>query len=191
MIRLVGVLVGVAIGANAIAQSNPIVERKDLMKANGAAARTGTQMVRGEAPFDLAKAQEVFTGIASRMERFPTLFPERQQDRRSNPRRTPHLGRHARFSRGGHKNLAGSQRGGPDHDQRGDLPGEHAEGGGQLQRLSRNLSPQSALSGPQATGERWTSERSVERTSSRVDGFMIHGASANSGAVSGRRGCPE
>ena len=76
MIRLVGVLVGVAIGASAIAQSNPIVERKDLMKANGAAARTGTQMVRGEAPFDLAKAQEVFTGIASRMERFPTLFPE-------------------------------------------------------------------------------------------------------------------
>ncbi len=46
------------------------------MKANGAAARSATQMVRGEVPFDLAKAREVFAGIVERMERFPGLFPE-------------------------------------------------------------------------------------------------------------------
>jgi cytochrome c556 len=89
MIRLVGVLVGVAIGAGAVAQSNPIAERKDLMKANGAATRTATQMARGEAPFDLAKAREVFTGIASRLERFPELFPDNSRtggETRASPR---------------------------------------------------------------------------------------------------------
>jgi cytochrome c556 len=76
MMRLVGVVVGVLIAGGAVAQPDVITERKDIMKANGAAARTATQMVRGEAPFDLAKAREAFTGIASRMQRFPDLFPE-------------------------------------------------------------------------------------------------------------------
>ena len=76
MKRMVGVALGLVIAAGAMAQSDVIAQRKDLMKANGAATRLGTQMVRGEAPFDLAKAREIFTGISQRMERFPTLFPE-------------------------------------------------------------------------------------------------------------------
>ena len=76
MKRMVGVALGLVIAAGAMAQSDVIGQRKDLMKANGAATRLGTQMVRGEAPFDLAKAREIFTGISQRMERFPTLFPE-------------------------------------------------------------------------------------------------------------------
>ena len=46
------------------------------MKGNGAAARTGNQLIRGEVPFDVAKAREVYTGIQSGMTRFPNLFPE-------------------------------------------------------------------------------------------------------------------
>jgi cytochrome c556 len=42
----------------ALAQSaDPIVERKNLMKGNGAAAKIGTQMVKGEVPFDLGTAK--------------------------------------------------------------------------------------------------------------------------------------
>jgi cytochrome c556 len=68
--------IGFILAAGAVAQSDVIAQRKDLMKANGAAARLGTQMARAEAPFDLAKAREIFTGIAERLERFPELFPE-------------------------------------------------------------------------------------------------------------------
>lgn len=60
----------------AIAQSDPIAERKGIMRGNGAATRTGTQMIRGEVPFELGKAKEVFTGISAGMSRFPDLFPE-------------------------------------------------------------------------------------------------------------------
>ena len=59
-----------------LAQADVITERRNIMKANGAAARTGTQLIRGEVPFDVAKAREVFTGIQTRMTRFPDLFPE-------------------------------------------------------------------------------------------------------------------
>jgi len=72
---LVGMALIVGISA-AIAQGDPIAERKGIMRGNGAATRAGTQMIRGEAQFDLAKAKEVFAGIAAGMERFPTLFPE-------------------------------------------------------------------------------------------------------------------
>jgi cytochrome c556 len=60
----------------ALAQGDVITERKNIMKGNGAAARTGTQMIRGEAVFDLAKAREVFSGIRNGMTQFPNLFPE-------------------------------------------------------------------------------------------------------------------
>jgi cytochrome c556 len=77
MIRPILAGLAVAIGVTAaLAQSDPITERKNLMKANGAAARAGTQMVRGDAPFDLAKAQEVFANFEKVGARFYTLFPD-------------------------------------------------------------------------------------------------------------------
>ena len=39
------------------AQSDPIAQRKELMKQQGAQTKTGAGMAKGEAPFDLAKAQ--------------------------------------------------------------------------------------------------------------------------------------
>lgn len=76
MKRVVGVALGLVIAAGAAAQTDVIAQRRELMKANGAAARLSTQMVRGEVPFDPAKAREVFAGIVERMERFPGLFPD-------------------------------------------------------------------------------------------------------------------
>ena len=42
------------------AQSDPIAERRTLMKAQGAATGVGVKMIKGEEPFDAAKAREVY-----------------------------------------------------------------------------------------------------------------------------------
>jgi cytochrome c556 len=73
----------------AVAQNDPIAERRSIMRENGASVRLGTQMVRGEAPFDLSKAKEIFSGISTRMTRFPDLFPENTKtggDTKAGPR---------------------------------------------------------------------------------------------------------
>jgi cytochrome c556 len=89
MKRTILLTAALAVGITAVlAQGNPIAERKEIMKTNGAAARIGTQMIRGEAPFDAAKAKEVFDGVRFGMTRFPELFPEnsRTGDTRAAPR---------------------------------------------------------------------------------------------------------
>lgn len=69
--------IAIALGVTAaMAQSDPIAERRNIMKGVGAATRTGTQMVRGEVPFDLAKAKEVLQVYATAAERMPQHFPE-------------------------------------------------------------------------------------------------------------------
>ncbi len=84
---LVGTALIVGISA-AIAQGDPIAERKSIMRGNGAAARLGTQMIRGEIPFDAAKAKEALAGVAAGMDRFPNLFPENTKtgETRASPR---------------------------------------------------------------------------------------------------------
>jgi cytochrome c556 len=72
-------LVGAAllIGASAvIAQSDPIAERRTIMKGVGAATRTGTQMVRGDVPFDAAKAKEILRVYAAAADKTHTYFPD-------------------------------------------------------------------------------------------------------------------
>lgn len=77
MIRSVVAAASLAIITTAVvAQTDVITERKSIMRGAGAVARTGTQMIRGEAPFDVAKAKQAFAGIQESMARFPTLFPE-------------------------------------------------------------------------------------------------------------------
>src|SRR3954469_14962694 len=77
MIRPILAGFAIAIGVTAaLAQSDPIKERQNLMKGFGAATRTGTQMSRGEIPFDAAKAKEVFVTFETGAKRIPTLFPE-------------------------------------------------------------------------------------------------------------------
>ncbi len=77
LIRTACVVVAIAFSATAvIAQSDPISQRKELMKSVGGQARVGAQMVRGAEPFDVAKAQAVFATYASVAGKMPGLFPD-------------------------------------------------------------------------------------------------------------------
>ena len=77
MIRTTLVAAVLLAGLTAVmAQSDPIAQRKALMKGVGAATKTGTQMVKGEVPFDLDKAKEVLRLYAEAADKTHTFFPE-------------------------------------------------------------------------------------------------------------------
>lgn len=60
----------------AFAQSDPIAARKALMKAQDDQARIAVRMMRGDVPYDPAKADAVFKAFADTTEKFGTLFPD-------------------------------------------------------------------------------------------------------------------
>ncbi len=77
MIRTVLAMAAVAVGVTvAIAQSDPISQRKALMKGNGQHAGAVGKMVRGEDPFDAAKVNAAFAQWTETAQKIPTLFPE-------------------------------------------------------------------------------------------------------------------
>src|SRR5437667_9945796 len=53
-----------------------IDKRQSLMKKSGAAAKIGTEMIKGERPFDMAKVQEIYAAFTDDATRMPTLFPD-------------------------------------------------------------------------------------------------------------------
>jgi cytochrome c556 len=65
--------IGVTIVA---AQSDPIAQRKALMRANNDNARNLTRMVRGDEAFDQAKVNAAFNQWAETAETFGALFPD-------------------------------------------------------------------------------------------------------------------
>jgi len=66
----------VALGATAVlADQDPIAARQALMKENGKHAKMGVAMIKGEAPFDLAKAKEIFVTFENAAAKMPDLFP--------------------------------------------------------------------------------------------------------------------
>jgi cytochrome c556 len=62
----------------AAAQSCPefIQKRQTLMKKSGEQAKIGTEMVKGEKPFDAGKVQEIYAAFADDAKQMPTLFPD-------------------------------------------------------------------------------------------------------------------
>jgi cytochrome c556 len=77
MLRTILVTAACAIGTTAVfAQADPIATRKETMKGVGAATRTGTQMTKGEIPFDAAKAKEILRVYANAADKMHTYFPE-------------------------------------------------------------------------------------------------------------------
>ena len=62
--------------AAAVAQGDPIAARKALMKENGAATALGAKYVKGEEPFDLAKARGILEVYARTAANAPNDFPE-------------------------------------------------------------------------------------------------------------------
>jgi len=75
IIAFVVLLLGVTVAA---AQSCPefIQKRQTLMKKSGEEAKIGTEMIKGERPFDAAKVQEIYAAFANDAEQMPTLFPD-------------------------------------------------------------------------------------------------------------------
>jgi len=76
MIRPLFAVLSLAVATTAVvAQQNPIEARKALMKANSNQAKAGAAMVKGEAPFDLAKAKAIFATYADSASKLDGLFP--------------------------------------------------------------------------------------------------------------------
>ena len=72
-------VIGLAVSV-ATAQQNPIAARKQLMKDNGDQAKIGAAMIKGETPFDLAKADKIFATFEDTALKAPALFPENSID---------------------------------------------------------------------------------------------------------------
>jgi cytochrome c556 len=81
MVRALTVFATIGLGASvALAQQDPIKERKELMKNNADQAKIGAAMVKGEEPFDLAKAQKIFAAFENTATKAPALFPDNSID---------------------------------------------------------------------------------------------------------------
>ena len=64
----------------AIAQSNVVEQRQNLMKEMGAQTRPIGAMMRGQEAFDLAKVQAGLKAFSDNPNKFVTLFPENSKD---------------------------------------------------------------------------------------------------------------
>jgi cytochrome c556 len=77
MTRSMLAVAAVAFGVTAVmAQSDPLSQRKALMKGNLEGALNLNKMIRGENPFDLAKVNAAFVQWTETAQKLPVLFPE-------------------------------------------------------------------------------------------------------------------
>jgi cytochrome c556 len=79
-IRIGLAVLAAVVGVTAVsAQSDPIAARKAVMKTNGAAAGQGAKYMKGEEPFDLAKARAIFANYEKAAGEFGKMFPANSQ----------------------------------------------------------------------------------------------------------------
>jgi len=77
MIRIVLVMAVVAVGVTvAVAQSNPVEQRKALMKTNGVQERIVIEMAQAKRPFDVEEVKKALATFAEAGEKAPALFPD-------------------------------------------------------------------------------------------------------------------
>ena len=74
--RTVLAIAALAVGVTAAFAQNVIADRTALMKSQGAQTAQGAKFMKGEEPFDLAKAKNIFTVLASTADKMPSVFPE-------------------------------------------------------------------------------------------------------------------
>jgi len=71
----------IALGVSAaLAQQDPVKERKALMKEMGQQAKIGGDMIKGDAPFDLQKAHKIFATVETNAAKAPALFAQKVLD---------------------------------------------------------------------------------------------------------------
>ena len=77
MKRLTTVVIALACGVGAVwADTDPIAQRRALMKNDGMAAKKLFDMSKGAAPFDLATVQALLKTLAEGATKTPALFPD-------------------------------------------------------------------------------------------------------------------
>jgi cytochrome c556 len=69
----------------ASAQEGPIKTRKDLMKADGDAAKIGADMTKGDKPFDMAEVHKIFATFQNAAAKMPNLFPAGSESEANSP----------------------------------------------------------------------------------------------------------
>jgi cytochrome c556 len=80
MKRLVTVAIALACGVTAVlADTDPIAERRALMKHDGAAAKKLFDMSKGNIPFDLAAVKESLATLNEGATKSAALFPDNSQ----------------------------------------------------------------------------------------------------------------
>ena len=71
----------IALGVSAaLAQQDPVKERKALMKEMGQQAKIGGDMIKGDATFDLQKAHKIFATVETNAAKAPALFAQKVLD---------------------------------------------------------------------------------------------------------------
>jgi cytochrome c556 len=65
-----------ALGVMTANAQDPVTARKALMKANGTQAAQGAKFLRGEEPFDLAKARAIFVQFQKSAQDGRSLWPD-------------------------------------------------------------------------------------------------------------------
>ena len=78
MIRIMGALSAVALGATVVMAQNlaPIKERQEAMKKINEDTKVLSAMAKGEAPYDASKATAILTGWEGALKKVATLFPD-------------------------------------------------------------------------------------------------------------------
>jgi cytochrome c556 len=76
MMRTMLVVAALALGVSAATAQDPIAARKALMKATGGQAAQGAKFMKGEEPFDLAKARAIFAQYEKTSAEGKTLWPD-------------------------------------------------------------------------------------------------------------------
>lgn len=76
MMRIVMAAGVLALGLSTAMADDPIAARRALMKATGGQAAQGAKFVKGEEPFDLAKAHAIFAQYQKTSAEAPALFPD-------------------------------------------------------------------------------------------------------------------
>jgi cytochrome c556 len=80
MKRSMLVVLALACGLGAVwADTDPIAERRALMKHDGEAAKTLFNMSKGNIPFDLATVKEALATLNEGATKSPALFPDNSQ----------------------------------------------------------------------------------------------------------------